>query len=520
MKFDEAVTQIGTLTTLRRIAGAHVVDHRQLQDEELREAIQKVRPQFLHEETVIESLEAVLFKNVDNSIRVLSRLILRDVLLEQYGAELASSNTEESVIATEQEIVNQSNEMDLDDLAAGNKNSKRFEDLKLYQFVLNVAWLNEDSKSPDEVNLLRKLRQHLRITEEDHRLLESQLGKFPKPDNELHGRGEIHHARRLLQSQGLLFSIRRDDGIDIDVIPDELASIMRCCFQIELREESYRAIFKHRPLRRKNHLQEVLDKNGVEYSQYDTVDQLIERVMRYIPASLAIASNSPRYGLNSTQLSDWCKELGLPQSGSIEEKRTRLLEHYDQLRPLLEEHDDQRARWYEFFDQLAWRDYDTLRAQHVIDKDLDIESQFEEATRYLFAEKLNHAPLRQSGSNRPDGVLSLQNRYVMWDNKSREKPVNLKDHLAQFDDYINKSDKPVPIFMVIAPAFTEESQSDALRYRAQHFDRDIVLITAKELKDLAEEWSSSSNRGREEPFPLGLLAVNGRFDRSRLGKLF
>jgi hypothetical protein len=520
MKFDEAVQQIGTLTTLRRIAGAHVVDHRQLQDEELREAIQKVRPQFLHEETVATNLEAVLFKDPDNTVRVLSRLILRDVLLEQYGAELASSHTEESIIGTEQEIVNQSNELDLADLAAGNKNSKRFGDLELYQFVLGVAWLNEDSKSPDEVNLLRKLRQHLRITEEDHRLLEAKLGKFPKPNNELHSRGEIHQARRLLQSRGLLFSIRRDDGIDIDVIPDELASIMCCYFHIELREESYRAIFTHRPLRRKGHLQEVLSRNGIEYSQYDTVDELAARVVRYVPPSRAIASNSPRYGLNSTQLSDWCKELGLPLSGSIEDKRGRILEHFDQLRPLLEEHDDQRARWYEFFIELAWRDYDTLRAQHVIEKDIDIESQFEEATRYLFAEKLNHAPLRQSGSNRPDGVMSLQNRYVMWDNKSREKPVNLRDHLSQFDDYINKSDKPVPIFMVIAPDFTEESQSDALRYRAQHFDRDIVLITAKELKDLAEEWSSSSNRSREEPFPLGLLAVNGRFERSRLGKIF
>lgn len=34
---------------------------------------------------------------------------------------------------------------------------------------------------------------------------------------------------------------------------------------------------------------------------------------------------------------------------------------------------------------------------------------------------------------------------------------------------------------------TEDSQAEALRYHSQRFDRDIVLITAKELKDLAEE---------------------------------
>jgi hypothetical protein len=519
MNFDDAVAQIGTLTTLRRIAGAHVVDHRQLRDEELRDAIRKARPQFLHKDTVVENLETILYKDEDNSTRVVGRLILRDVLLEQFGSELTAASTEEQVIANEQRILNQSNEIDIVDLAAGNKNSERFRDIGLYRYVLSVAWLNEDSKSPDEVNLLRKLRQHLRISEEDHRLLEAKLGKYPKPDNELHSRGEIHQVRRQLQSLGLVFSIRRDDGVDVDVVPAELRQILNEYFGVELRAESYRALFKYRPLRRKSHLQDILSRNGVEFSQYDTVEQLIDRVVRYVPASKAIANTSPRYGLNSTQLSDWCKELGLTTSGSIDDKCERILEHYDQLRPLLEEHDDQRTRWYEFYCELASRDYETLRSQHVIEKDLNIEAQFEEATRYLFAEKLNHAPLKQSGSSVPDGVLSLMNRYVMWDNKSKETPVNLRDHLDQFHDYISKADKPVPIFLVIAPDFTEESQTDALRYRAQHFDRDIVLITARELKDLAEEWSSSGNRNREDPFPLGMLAVSGRFDRSRLGKI-
>ena len=519
MKFDDAVAQIGTLRTLRRIAGAHVVDHRQLQDDELRDAVYKVRPQFLHEQTVLSNLDAILFKDPDNDTRVVARLILRDVLLEQYGSELARSTTEEQVIAAEQHIVNQSNEVDIVDLAAGNKTGSRFRDLELYKYVLDIAWLNEDSKSPDEVNLLRKLRQHLRISEEDHRLLEAKLGKFPKAENALHNRGEINEVRRQLQSLGILFSIRYDDREDVDVIPSELTQILRTYFNIELRSESYWAMFEYRPLRRKSHLKEVLDQNGIEYSQYDTVEQLVERVIRYVQPSKAIASASPRYGLNSAQLSNWCKELGIPASGSIEDKTLRIIEHFDQIRPLLQDDDDERARWYEFFTELAWRDYETLRSQHVIDRDLDIQAQFEEATRYLFAEKLNHAPLRQSGSNKPDGVMSLGNRYIMWDNKSREKPVNLKDHLDQFDDYIEKSDKQVPIFLVIAPEFTEESQTDALRYRSQHFDRDIVLITAQELKDLAEEWSSSGNRSREDPFPLGMLAVNGRFDRSRLGTL-
>jgi hypothetical protein len=132
---------------------------------------------------------------------------------------------------------------------------------------------------------------------------------------------------------------------------------------------------------------------------------------------------------------------------------------------------------------------------------------------------LNHTPLQQRGSNHADGLLSLQANYLMWDNKSKEGPVNLKDHVAQFNGYMDQADKPVPVFLVIGPDFTEESTAEAVRYHAQHFDRNIALITAKELKCLAQEWSSDQNKNREEPFPLGLLATTGRFNRTGLGKL-
>lgn len=72
MKFAEAVQGIRTLTELRRIAGAHVVDHRRLTDDELRAAILKVQPQYLHEETVRTSLYQSLYKDPENDTRVLS----------------------------------------------------------------------------------------------------------------------------------------------------------------------------------------------------------------------------------------------------------------------------------------------------------------------------------------------------------------------------------------------------------------------------------------------------------------
>ena len=79
MKFDKAVESIRTLTDLRRIAGAHVVDHKQLRDEQLRESVIKVKPQYLHEETVQTNLEKALFNDQRTDFRTLTRLILVDV---------------------------------------------------------------------------------------------------------------------------------------------------------------------------------------------------------------------------------------------------------------------------------------------------------------------------------------------------------------------------------------------------------------------------------------------------------
>ena len=260
--------------------------------------------------------------------------------------------------------------------------------------------------------------------------MEAKIGKYPKPENELHTRSEINEVRRYLQGIGLLFAIRQDDNVDTDMIPEELASVLRQILRIELRTESYQQLLTYRHLRRKSHLTDVLARCGVDFGRQDTIDILMDRFVNYIPASKAIASNSPRYGLNSQQLAAWCRELHISPSGAIEERIDRIITHFDQLRPPETEVPDERARWYDFYEELACRDYVMLRAQHVIEKDLEIEAKFEEATRYLFAEKLNHTPLQQRGSNHPDGLLCLQSNYLMWDNKSKETPVNLKDHIG------------------------------------------------------------------------------------------
>ena len=97
-------------------------------------------------------------------------------------------------------------------------------------------------------------------------------------------------------------------------------------------------------------------KCGVEFGRYGTIDILVDRLAQYVSPSKAIASTSPRYGLSSEQLSAWCKELNMPVSGTIQERVARIVTHFDQLRPPMKVETDERARWFEFYEDLASRD--------------------------------------------------------------------------------------------------------------------------------------------------------------------
>jgi len=69
--------------------------------------------------------------------------------------------------------------------------------------------------------------------------------------------------------------------------------------------------------------------------------------------------------------------------------------------------------------------------------------------------------LNLPGNEPPDGALSPGNGVLLWDNKSKETPVDVKEHFAQFDRYFSKSESQVEALMVIAPEFTETADSDA-----------------------------------------------------------
>lgn len=504
MKIKNALQNVGTLLDLKRIASAYVIDYRNLSEEEIRAAIIKTAPQYYFEDNVRKTVDFLLL-NDDRNIRILSRLMLVDVLLQKDDFMSPQRKTETEIINIEQETINQSNE----DLL--QKSNEREKSLELFQFILETAWEHNDSISPDEKNLIGKLKKRLKVTDREYQTIEAKLGKYPKPGNVLNTVPEIEEARRLLQSKGLLFSVRNDDMTDFDIIPEEIATTIRKVFNIEIKNHGYKQLLNQKYVRSKKYYKEMLDKCDIPFGRADTIDSLQTKFLEQVKPSLLLGGVSPNDGLSVSDLRKWCSDLGVLVSGTKQELISRTIEYYDNLIERQSQTSDEREIWYKHFDEFASRNLDFLRSQQLITKDIECETKFEEATNYLFENKLHHKPLKLVGTSHADGALSYKDGIVYWDNKSKETPVNLKDHLKQFDNYIRSSEKPVACFMVIAPSFTDKSSVLAMQYQVDN-GTIVSLITSSEIKQIAEMWEKKSGDKSEDPFPLGYLMQPGRLN--------
>lgn len=511
MHLDKVVSNIGTVTELKRIASAYVIDYRALNEDEIKAALIKTGPQYYHEPNVKKTVEDLL-ANESRDVRILSSLIIRHVLLHKDDFTCPKKETEDCVTAWEQSVIDDSNE----ELA--RKSSDRTDALKLFSFLLDTAWQNNDDISRDEINLIEKVRDRMDITEREHRIIEAKLGKFPTNDNKIHNRTQIEDVRRLLHSSGLLFSIRDSSGEDYDIIPAEIASALRRIFGVELREHAYLALLDSKFVRSKPYLKDLLVRADLIVEKGASLDDLKQMCIDHLRPSQVLGGHSPKDGLSMVDLKKWCGELNIASSGTKQDVINRIIESFDALRQVSHEVVDERAVFYNYFNELANRQADLLRQQQLIKKDIEIERHFEAVTSYLFETKLGHKPLSLLGTAHADGALSHQDRLVLWDNKSKETPVSLADHLRQFENYIKEAEKPVAGFIVIGPSFTEDSSTVAMQYQVRN-GVPICLITASELKDVAENWIAQRGKKDDTKFPLGYLLQIGRFNPELLAAL-
>lgn len=500
MLFNECVANVSTLLDLKRFANEYVIDFKRLTFDELKTAVVKTAPQYSNENN-IRSVVRFFELNPDRDIRILFSIFIKNILLncDDFTEEVKA--VEDRILAYEQDIVDRANEFNL---------SSEVDDIDFYKYVVEAAWDENNDVSVDEQNLINKIRARLNISEKHHQIMEAQIGKFPTIGNILHTRDNIANARRLLQNKGLLISVRDSNNIDYDVIPTEIATALRKVFDIDIKEASFYSLLESKFVKSKSYLIAMLSKGGIRVPKYATVPELKELVVKNLSAYKLIGGFSANDGLDKATLSSWCGSLNLNISGTKPELIHRIISYYDEIKQIQSSEEDDREILFHFYCELASRNLATLRQQGIINKDLECEHKFESATNYIFEKIFKIKPLIMSGTEHPDGILSFNDKLIMWDNKSKETAVSLEEHIKQFDRYIRNSSKPVSVFMVIGPDFTSSSDRECAKY-AMYNDTIILLITANELKELATKWLKIHGNDNEA-LPLGVFKQNGRFN--------
>lgn len=506
MEFIKFVEQIPNITIAKRIASAYVADYRRLELDEIKDFLIKTEKQYTSYENICNRLEELKLDS-NRAVRIIAPVLLRDYLLDQDDFISPCKETDSAILNYEKTIIDESNNFDI---------GKISKDLALFKHMLDTAWALNDDISTDEKNLLESLRKYLSITVREEQILEAKSGRFPNYQNVLHSFDDVDTVRKILQTKGLIVCIKNSDGVLCDMIPDDIAKGIRKYYGVEIRSYGYEKLIDYVIKKtNKKYLLDIVKKASyfyktanIETSNNPTIQELKLIIQKKIKPTNLIAGFSPRDGLDATMLSGWCGDLGLIMSGAKNMLVDRILNYYDSVRRIEMKTEDTREKLICVYDELARRDLKFLRSNNIIEKDLQCERCFEDATNYIFEKLLMNKPLTLTGTEHPDGKLSFKDKYIMWDNKSKETPVNLKDHIQQFDRYIKTSDKDVVVFMVIAPEFTPQSIQECVDYSLNN-DTQILLITADELKSVAEIWNKKHNG---EIFNLGYFKQNGRFD--------
>jgi len=499
MQISECVKSMSKMY-LGRILDSFTKDLGPQEEDEAREYIARNAEELADPDNVARRLD--LFE-LDHSTRILVYYVL-ETLINAHECRMTERELDEGVRSRQKEVIDAS---EADD-------ALRYADdraVDIFRTVLETAFEN-DEISRDEYRLVERLRSKLGVTRRHQRLLEAQLGKFPKPDGEPHTPSEINDAHKHLQNQGIVFYCNRiDDGRNV-VLPEEIQPGVKRVLGIELSDGARELLWKNL---RNDDLKEVLRAQNLPI--YGSKDELVDRVI-----SSGIKPSEGLDALKSDDLYEICSDLpGVKVSGTKTERIDRVVEHFDHLviRDLPEEA-QQAELYYQYLGELAARDRENLLANDVVSKDRDIDGAFEEGTRYLFQHKLGVALREMEGSDHPDGSVEFPDGTVfMWDNKSKEGEYTFPNsHVDQFKRYIRDiTGTRVNAFMIVVPEVGDGAEQNCIRLKHEsNHDTDVAIVRAEDLKWVAEHWQDDTSA---DTFDLAVFNQTGILERDQLEQM-
>ena len=372
---------------------------------------------------------------------------------------------------------------------------------EIYGAVLEAV-LEDESVSPDELNVLEKLQKKLNIDIFKHWILRIKKDLFDEVNNaeKLPSEKLIGYLSEL-ERMGLLFFIDKEGRRY--VIPEEISNVLKKIFSMELQDYKYEELLNNTLITNKDKIN-FLKKSGID------VKGNSDKLNRTIIANRLKPSDFLN-SLNTKSLYRISNKIAIKKSGSKEQKIKRIVGHYDHIYLPSIRPSDNRETYYKFYDELASRKQLELMQKGIIKKGEEIGLKFEEATRYLFEKKLGYRlqnPVikgRKQGV-KADGKAMIGNDYIIWDCKTKDKLFTMTtSERRQFVDYINEYNKADShnfiSFLIITP---ELKNPDGLRKQLTDIKSetgiDVSIIRASDLKKFAENNKKSSVEPTMKPF--------------------
>ena len=110
-------------------------------------------------------------------------------------------------------------------------------------------------------------------------------------------------------------------------------------------------------------------------------------IIENIKPTNLLGGYSARDGLNTSDLIEWSKDLGLTSNKTKDQLIAQIIEYYDNYQEIEVDSDDPRALYFEYYELLAARKLEELRAKGIIHKDLDCERMFEKSNSLYFLKR-------------------------------------------------------------------------------------------------------------------------------------
>ncbi|MEX0609412.1 MAG: hypothetical protein WD016_13665 [Balneolaceae bacterium] len=504
MKIEETVEHMSSLF-LERVLRSFTNDYDKRGENKYREYIRNGIDILSSPENIKARLNNHFINNKDSySRQILYKLVLTSLLSR---SDYSSTDLVilDDVLNRQKEIVEQA------------KSSESFKHLdessvKIMTAILEVA-LEDDVISTDELALIKKLRKKLSINEKDQFLIQAKLGSFPSKNNQKYKRSDIMGVIDDLQKCGVVFCCNNLKET-VFVIPEEIIPGLKQALEIELIDSKYLLLLNKLQVKQ---LKQILD--NANLIQSGAKNNLSARILH-----AGIQPSEILNSLSTTELSELCDILpGAKRSGTKDDKVTRIINYFSDLVFKNEnESDDEREKYYKYFEELAARDESSLRTSEIIKKAKEISSAFEKGTCYLFETKLGQTLIQPEGSEHADGGIEFKggNSILLWDNKGKDdgQPYKFPDsHFRQFRRYIRNEaakGRRVGCFLIITAEINTCAIENAVRLKAEsNQDTDVALISAENLKMIAEEWQNYSKNGE---FNLHVFNYTGILDRESL----